>query len=125
VNHFIPILSERCERTGFNEERARKIIVEAAEQCGRGNIPSLREPMYLTTFLDEFSGKLPIIACEQDGTDVLDGTNKTAVVVVGPEGGWTDKEKQLFNDAGVLLVSIGDFTHRAETASIAAMSKLL
>lgn len=125
VNHFIPILTERCEKTGFNEDRAKKIVIEASEQCGRGNIPSLREPMQLSTLLDEFSGKLPVIVCEQSGQTTFDTTVEKAVVVVGPEGGWTDQELELFSEKNVLVMSMGELTHRAETASIAAISKLL
>jgi 16S rRNA (uracil1498-N3)-methyltransferase len=124
VNHFIPLLTERCEKTGFNEERAQKIIIEAAEQCGRGNIPTVREPIQLVTLFDEFVGKIPVMVCEQDGQK-LDTAVEKLVVVVGPEGGWSEAEKQLFKDQDVQLVTIGDFTHRAETASVAAISKLL
>lgn len=125
VNHFLPILSERCEKTGFNDERAQKIIKEAAEQCGRGNIPSLRETMQLRTLLEEFSGKMPILVCEQEGDQQLPQDLSNCVVVIGPEGGWSDLEIQMFEDKNVQLINIGDFTHRAETASIAAVSKLL
>lgn len=125
VNHFIPLLTERCEKTGFNEDRAKKIMTEAAEQCGRSNLPNIREPLQLETLLEEFSGKVPILACEQEGSEKLDLNLEKAVLIIGPEGGWTEGEIELFKNKNVTLVNIGDFTHRAETASIAVVSKLL
>lgn len=125
VNHFIPILAEHCEKTGFNEDRAKKILIEAAEQCGRGNIPTVREPIGLDALLDEFVGKLPVLACEQAGDQKLDQNLETGVVIIGPEGGWSDSEITLFKQYKATLINIGDFTHRAETASIVAATKLL
>lgn len=43
VSNFVPIISERTIRTNFNIDRAKKIIVEASEQCGRSDIPIVRE----------------------------------------------------------------------------------
>ncbi len=125
VNHFIPIMADRSEKTGFNEERANKIAIEAAEQCGRGNIPKIREPITLETLIDEFSGKVQLLVCEQEGQKIDTNLADRLVVMVGPEGGWSDDELQLFKDKNVAQVNIGDFTHRAETASVAAISKLL
>lgn len=125
VNHFLPILSERCEKTGFNDERAQKIIIEASEQCGRGNIPSIREPMGVEALLNEFADKIPVFVCEQTGEMPIPSDVESCVIVVGPEGGWSEGERALFADKNVKLINIGDFTHRAETASIAAVSKLL
>lgn len=122
VNHFVPILSERCEKTGFNEERARKIIIEATEQCGRSNIPGLREPMQLETLLDEFVGKVPVLVCDELGAQTEAAYSKV-LLVVGPEGGWSDSERELFKAQNVELITIGDFTLRAETAVVTTVVK--
>src|SRR5579885_1893819 len=45
VRHFVPLLAERSEKTGFILDRAHRIVIEAAEQCGRSDIPSVRQPM--------------------------------------------------------------------------------
>jgi 16S rRNA (uracil1498-N3)-methyltransferase len=125
ANHFVPLLTERCEKTGFNEERAQKIVIEASEQCGRSNIPSLREPIQLQTLFEEFKDKLPLLVCEQESAETLDPKLEQAVLIIGPEGGWSEAELELFKANNVQFITMGDFTHRAETASIAALSKLL
>jgi RsmE family RNA methyltransferase len=48
-----------------------------------------------------------------------------AGVLIGPEGGWSDREKSLFTETGLPHINLHDFTLRAETAAIAAATKLL
>ncbi len=124
VSHFVPVLSERAISTGFNEERARKIIIEAAEQCGRSDIPSVREPMHISTVINEFNDKLPLFICEQ-GSEQTDTNFEQVGVFIGPEGGWSDTEKQLFKDNNLRHLHLNDFTLRAETACISAVTKLV
>jgi 16S rRNA (uracil1498-N3)-methyltransferase len=86
INHFVPLLADRSEKTGFNVERAQKIIVEASEQCGRSNIPSVREPSHIQTVLEELSSKLPLFICEQ-GEEGEFGLLDSVGILIGPEGG--------------------------------------
>lgn len=125
VSHFVPLLAERSEKTGFNEERSLKIVIEASEQCGRSDVPSVREPMTIETALNEFTDKIELYICEQDSADESEDTKKPLGVLIGPEGGWSDPEKQLFKDKGLRHLNLHDFTLRAETAAIAAITKLL
>lgn len=124
VSHFVPILADRSEKTGFNIERAKKIIIEAAEQCGRSDIPNVREPVHVQTVLDEFSGRVALYVCEQGEEGELQVSDPVGILI-GPEGGWSDEEKQLFRDVELRHVNLHDFTLRAETACVAAASKLL
>jgi 16S rRNA (uracil1498-N3)-methyltransferase len=126
VGHFVPILAERSEKTGFNIERAEKIVIEAAEQCGRSDIPKIREPLLLQTALHEYGKKIPLFVCEQhELTKPKTPNYKEVGVLIGPEGGWSDSEKQLFVTQEIGKLDLGDFTLRAETASVAAATKLL
>jgi 16S rRNA (uracil1498-N3)-methyltransferase len=128
VSHFVPITSDRCERLILSQsqhERWEKIAIEAAEQCGRSDIPAIREPMKLQTALEEFGNKVELYICEQqeDPSDVIAAdTSKAYGVVIGPEGGWSDAEKQLFTDMSIRQLHLHDFTLRAETAAIAAIT---
>lgn len=127
VRHFVPLLAERSVKTGFDVERASRIVIEAAEQCGRFDIPKVREPLLLQTALHEFAGKLPLYVCEQSEDEAkqkLPAYDQVGVFV-GPEGGWSDAEKQLFSLQEVPKLYLGDFTLRAETAAITAATKLI
>ncbi len=129
VSHFLPLLADRSEKTGFNVDRAEKIVIEAAEQCGRSDIPNVREPMRVETAIQQLKDKVTLFVCEQD--EMTDDwrqetrDSKTPIgVLIGPEGGWSDAEKKLFKDLNLKHLSVHNFTLRAETATIAAVNKL-
>ena len=125
VSHFVPLLAERSEKTGFNVERAEKIVIEAAEQCGRSDIPRVREPIRVETALKEFKDKIALYICEQDSTGSSPVGEEALGVLIGPEGGWSDAEKQLFQEQGINHLNLHDFTLRAETAAVASVVKIL
>lgn len=124
VSHFVPLIADRSEKTGFNVERAEKILIEAAEQCGRSDVPTIRDPMTIETTLREFENNMPLFICEQDSGEA-DLNLEQAGIFIGPEGGWSDVEKQLFKDKNVAHIHLNDFTLRAETAAVTAVTKLL
>lgn len=123
VSHFMPIIADRSEKTGFNVERAEKIVIEAAEQCGRSDIPFVRDPMHIATAIEELANKVELYICEQDGEDSLQEGSDHVGVFIGPEGGWTDNEKQLFKNKNIKHLNLHDFTLRAETAAVAVITK--
>lgn len=126
VHKLVPIFSSRTEKLGFNIERAQKIIIEAAEQCGRGDIPALREPLELAEAVGEYSQKMSLFVCEQHQSTqpVLKKLDKVGVLI-GPEGGWNSAEKDWFKQHDLNHINISKFTLRAETAAIVAVSKML
>lgn len=124
VRNFVPILADRSEKTGFDIERAHKIIIEAAEQCGRADIPDIREPITTSTAVAEYHD-IPLFICEQ-GELIIDTTVlEAAALLIGPEGGWSDNEKQLFKQYDIPHITLGNFTLRAETASVVGVAQLL
>lgn len=120
ASHLIPLVADRSEKTGFDEERAVRIVIEAAEQCGRSDIPAVREPMTPETAIADYADKITLYICEQSSEDQQEGAG-AAGVLVGPEGGWSDAEKQLFQDKKLPHLDLHDFTLRAETAAVAAL----
>ncbi len=126
VSHFVPLLADRSEKTGFNVERAHKIVIEAAEQCGRSDIPTVREPMHVATAIKQYHDKLTLLVCQQSEQDQPNLTPPSKVgLLIGPEGGWSDAEKELFNSDKLAHLNLHDFTLRAETAALVAIAKLL
>ncbi len=127
VSHFLPLLTERSEKLGFDMDRAQKIIIEAAEQCGRSDIPTVREPVRLETALEELESKITLYVCEQtvDQQDATPNDGDKLGVLIGPEGGWSDAEKSLFQERNISSLKLHDFTLRGETATIVAAAKLL
>jgi 16S rRNA (uracil1498-N3)-methyltransferase len=126
ITHFIPIISSRSEKKDINTERATKILIEASEQCGRGTIPQLHSVMKLEETFNTFD--FPFIAFER-GNEALskeDFVNETSLgLLIGPEGGWTPEELEMFRNKKATFRSLGETVLRAETAAIAASSLLL
>lgn len=121
VSNFVPILADRTEKTGFDIGRAKKIIIEAAEQCGRSDIPSVREPSEIKSAIDGLSDSVALYVCEQDSG--YNAINDTEIgVLIGPEGGWSDKEKKLFKSYSIKHINLHDNTLRAETAAVVAVT---
>lgn len=125
VSNFVPIISERTIKKDFNLDRARKIAIEASEQCGRSDVPVIREPIRLQTALDEYADKLQFLVCHQGSHKPQKYEAKTYGILVGPEGGWSDNEQKMFSKQKLQYVDLSKFTLRGETAAIVATSKLL
>lgn len=125
VSHFVPLLADRSEKTGFNTERAEKILIEAAEQCGRSDIPTVREPMLVNTALDHLGDKIPLMICEQGGERPDALKSDSYGMLIGPEGGWSEKEIETFEQHNLPHLGLGDLTLRAETAAVTAASVAL
>lgn len=125
VRNFVPIISNRTEKTGFDEARARRIVIEAAEQCGRSDIPKIREPISLGEALDEYNSKVTLFFADMDGREAIETTSQPIGVFIGPEGGWSETEKQLLTESKVTPLNLHILTLRAETAAITAVNRLL
>lgn len=127
VRHFVPILTDRTEKTGFDVERAQKIVIEASEQCGRSDIPRVREPLKLQTIIEELKEKSELFVAEQGSPHlsfINSQSSKPRAVLIGPEGGWSDNEKMFFEENKLEFITLSKFTLRAETACIVASSLL-
>ena len=121
VHMLVPIITKRTEKPYFDTERAQKIIIEAAEQCGRADLPQIREPIMLPEAITEYKDT-PLFVCEQHNSTNLSLQDQSKVAfLVGPEGGWAEEEKQLFAQTKLNYVAISAFTLRAETAAIMAV----
>lgn len=125
VRHFIPLLTDRTEKTGFDVDRAEKIVVEAAEQCGRVDIPRVREPIRVDSMINEIKHKVDLYIAEQGSPHLLSTNPQLPIaVLIGPEGGWTDDEKKFFVDNEIKHLALSEFTLRAETACVTAAALL-
>lgn len=130
VSDFIPVISNRTEKINLDVKRAEKIIKEAVEQSGRATLPSISEPINLSEALNlcETNKNTKCFYLQQTGISwVNSGIKdlKDVSVFVGPEGGWTLEEEEIFSGKGIIGVSLGKNILRAETASVAAMSVIL
>ncbi|HEY9481313.1 MAG TPA: RsmE family RNA methyltransferase [Candidatus Paceibacterota bacterium] len=127
VTEFIPVVSERSEKKGFNRERMKKICIEAVEQSGRGDVPTIREPQDLEDYLAGESRAMIAFHTESAVRFSKESTpaSNELVALVGPEGGWTEKEIALFRNKGASIVKLETPVLRAETAAIVAAALMV
>lgn len=123
-----PMFAERSvakPRDAATEKRRRRAI-EAAKQSGRAWIPQIRSPMLFGDVLKEGSSfEVALIADTDNTLRRLSQFISTApcdcnaLVLVGPEGGWTDAERAQAADAGFAPTSLSATILRTETAAVA------
>ena len=125
VSHIIPIASERSEKKELNLERIQKIITEAAEQSGRGTLPILYAVTDLKSAIANY-GHVKSIAWDPIAPKFVSrDVNDCLGAYIGPEGGWSLQEMELFKQYGIHARSLGPQILRSETAVIAVISQLV
>ena len=104
----------------------RGIAIAACEQCGRARIPVLAEPQPLATRLAApASGMRILLAPGADAALAAVARGAQAVeLLVGPEGGLDDGEREAARAAGYVACRLGPRVLRSETAAIAALAVL-
>lgn len=130
-----PVVSERSQvrPAEFGPAKAarwRRILLAAAEQCGRRTLPALSAPLQFAPALrrapgpimlpwEEVRGDAPLLgdALRQHGSP-----SAPVSIFIGPEGGFTLAEAAMARDRGAVLVSLGPRVLRAETAALAALA---
>jgi 16S rRNA (uracil1498-N3)-methyltransferase len=76
--------------------------------------------------LEQYQDHLTFLVCQQEKSPDLKLRDDVKYgLLIGPEGGWSDNELELFKTKQFPHIALGDFVFRAETAAIVAASKLL
>ena len=113
--------------------RWEKIMLEAAQQCGRNQLPTLVVGETLSQVLTIEADALKLVAYEnEDGHTIKTAlqsvhTNQTItdiLICVGPEGGYQEKEINAIIESGGKSVSLGNTILRAETAAIGSLAMI-
>lgn len=135
VSRFVPLLSGRARvRTQPGSQRAqrwRRIVSEAAEQCGRGRVPAVDPPAPFEEAVRSAPG-LRLIPWEGERSQglrsylrALEERPATVSLIIGPEGGFAEEEIELARGAGCVPVSLGPRILRSETAGIVAAALVM
>ncbi|MFN0148466.1 MAG: RsmE family RNA methyltransferase [Dehalococcoidia bacterium] len=126
-----PLIVEHGARgegsSAARQERWRRIVVEAAEQCGRLYLPVVEGPAGFAEVVGRYRGTLLIT--ERGGrawsavVPLLPSSGPVAVAV-GPEGGWSAEEMRLAASKGAITATLGPNVLRSETAAVAGVALL-
>jgi 16S rRNA (uracil1498-N3)-methyltransferase len=112
-------------------ERWRKIALESARQCGRGNIPRIEGVLPLAAVLRELNairGARCVLTPSATVAlwDVIESGNASSVaLLIGPEGGLSERERELSIDQGFGEVRLGPHVLRTEVATVVALSVVM
>ena len=127
VTKFLPIIFDRTVVRKINKERLQKIIIEAAEQSNRINVPSIEEPQKLKNFLTENKNNIDLIFTDLNSQnkklDIKGLSKKPICLIIGPEGDFSEFEREeVLSFDGVKPLKINENILRSETAAISAIS---
>ncbi len=134
VKNFYPVISEFVQSgaKNVNVDRLKRIVEEAAKQCGRGALPNIRPALDF----GEAVGKIkdyPLVVFPYESEKNLDiksflrsaGESDRIALLVGCEGGFSVAEVDMLKSAGVIPVTLGNRILRAETACIATAAVVM
>jgi 16S rRNA (uracil1498-N3)-methyltransferase len=130
VAQIVPLIARRTDShlavaSAKRVERWPRIALQASEQSRRPTPPVIAAPTRLSEALNLQASLRIVLAESEDQTllrDILKPQTPSdgIVLAVGPEGGWTADELQLFQQSRWTSASLGNTILRAETAAIAA-----
>lgn len=130
---FVPVICERCIASIPSKSRVtrwQRIIIEAAEQSGRGRVPILHPPADFKQACEAVRGfsLLPWETGESRGIKAAIrniGHVKHVNIFIGPEGGFEPDEVEFARSRGILPVTLGKRILRSETAGMVTASAIL
>lgn len=129
VGRLCPVLTDHTHVSRIRLDRLQAHAVEAAEQSGRLEVPLVMEAVKLGNLLKAWNTERPILMGDERGkaeplTDVCQKQPfKSAAILIGPEGGFSEKEFALLEALPfVHPVSLGPRILRADTAALALLS---
>lgn len=124
---LMPVMTQRTVAERVRIDRLESIAIEAAEQCGRTRVPQIAEPVPLTRFVDALDPSRHFYFADENGGEPLAAAlnEGPAVMLIGPEGGFTENERAFIRGSGALPVSLGPRVLRAETAALSALAAFM
>ena len=124
VTKLIPILTERTIVRKINLARINKIVIEAAEQSNRLDIPKIEKLTKFKNFLKENKNTNIIFGDLNTNNVKFDFKDEKPVcVLIGPEGDFTEDERgMILNQKNITPIKINENILRSETAAISMLS---
>jgi 16S rRNA (uracil1498-N3)-methyltransferase len=124
VSAIIPMICKRSEKTHFRKERIRSILISAMLQSQQSWLPQLSEPVTFPELIKNENEEQKFIAhcLLEDKKDLknLAMKAKSKIILIGPEGDFTEEEIEQAIQHNYIPVSLGDTRLRTETAGIVA-----
>lgn len=142
VYSIVPVFMDRTvvvDKGNFAKKmnRWQKISDEAVKQCRRGIIPQVEEPVDFEQAVDRLANYDVVVFpyeneenrtikdCLKNYLSMRRGNSAEAAVIIGPEGGFSQKEAEMLAEQNILSVSLGKTILRTETAGPATIAMIM
>lgn len=133
VRALLPLVSERCVWRGDEAEgalkldRLRRKLVASCKQAGQARLPEIVSPAGIEGIARRIPSYGRVFLADPAGVEGGETYPAGGAVlgVVGPEGGFTERERAALVDAGAVLLSLGPSRLRTETAAVCLLYRLL
>jgi len=125
IDQITPVICRNTEKTGIKRERILNLIISAMKQSLKAKITVLDEICKFNDFINRsHKGKLMIAHCNKNlcrsGINEVYKGGEEAVILIGPEGDFSDEEISSSIEKGYIPIHLGPSRLRTETAGIAA-----
>jgi 16S rRNA (uracil1498-N3)-methyltransferase len=129
VKKIIPLKTERTIPQHAKVDRWQKLALAAMKQCGRSILPTVHPLTTLNELLEttnSYESKLVFHKDVEQSKDTIDiYKSKSVLILIGPEGGFSEPEIEKAVDHGFKTISLGNRRLRTETAAIVASALIL
>ena len=131
-----PVITDNCALAksvlAKKHEKWQKVMYEASKQCERAKIPTCFEPTTLEDVLKNDFDQILVLAERSTEISLKDYLTKNPIkkgekvlVIIGPEGGFSQREFEFFKNKGLPLITLGDLILKAETAVIVTLGNIV
>jgi 16S rRNA (uracil1498-N3)-methyltransferase len=134
VTHIAPLHTSRSvvrldvARAAQRTQHWRGVVIAACEQCGRGRVPEVAPPVGLPEALAADRAPLRLLLDPAAAISLprcaADIGGRSLSLYIGPEGGFSEEERELLRRCGAQAVQLGPRVLRTETAALAALAAL-
>ena len=120
ITEIFPLICAHTEKEHFKEERMKQIVISAMLQSEQSWMPVLHQPVEFNAIINNSASQKLIAYCGDVEKKPLKSfrTNSDTLILIGPEGDFSNKEFTAALEKGYEAVSLGDTRLRTETAGI-------
>lgn len=126
ASEIVLFKSRYTEKGNIRKDRLESIMISAMKQSMHAVLPVIRMEESLQEVIQIYKNYQIVIAHEKfegpSGIPKELNTPKKLLLLVGPEGGFSEEEVEMVEKAGGIVVSLGPYRLRAETAAITMMA---
>lgn len=130
IQEFTPIICEHSERKEVKVERLEKVAISAMKQSLKAYLPKINPAISFSKFMSQvedfegFKGVAHCVDSEKKYISTAFTKQSNYLLLIGPEGDFSEKEISQSLDAGFIPISLGDARLRTETAALATVLEI-